>query len=646
MKSLIIILFSSSILLCQTINNYNPHEAFDPSFDSNPETIYRSGSGSPGPAYWQNYAGYKISVTLDDKRNTIEGNVEIDYTNNSPDNLKFVWLELDQNRFKPDNAFRPQVDSLNFNGGFNIKSVKIENNGLESATDYIITDTRMQIRLPSPLKSKGGLLKIYISYSFEVAPKGFGRSGFMNTKNGKIFDIAQWYPRMVVYDDLKGWNSLPFLGGGEFYLDYGNFDYSITVPWYMIVAGSGELVNPEKVLTNTEISRLNRARKSDNTVFIIDSAEIASPETRPVNGGNLTWHFIMKKTRDVSWAASKAFIWDAAKINLHDNKNCIAMSVYPIESSGKNAWERSTEYLKRSIEIYSKTWYEYPYPAAVNVAGPVGGMEYPGIIFCNWKAQKGHLWMVTTHEIGHNWFPMIVGSNERENAWMDEGLNTFINIYATDEFNHGEYAPKRDNEYAPKGGNPAQEIIPLLENPEVPPIISYADAFPYKYIHPVEYYKTALGLVMLREEILGPDRFDYAFKNYINRWAYKHPSPKDFFRTINNASGDNLNWFWKGWFYKNWNLDQAVDSVNYINGNPLHGSIITLENNDQMVMPVNMMIKQSNGKSEKINLPVEIWEKSGIYKLRYNSNSEIESIIIDPEKKFPDINRDNNTWPR
>ncbi len=646
MKPLILFLFTSSILLCQTVNNYNPHEVFDPSFDSNPGTIYRSGSGAPGPAYWQNSADYKISAKLDDKQNTIEGNVEIDYTNNSPDNLNFVWLQLDQNRFKHDYIFSPQIDTLNFNGGFNIKSVKIENNGIKSASDYHIVDTRMQIRLPNPLKPKGGLLKIYISYSFEVVPKGFGRSGYMETKNGKIYDIAQWYPRMVVYDDLKGWNSLPFLGAGEFFLDYGNFDYSITVPWYMIVVGSGELVNPEKVLTNTEISRLNKARKSDNTIFIIDSTETASPKTRPVNDGNLTWHFIMKNTRDVSWAASKAFIWDAAKINLPDNKNSLAMSVYPVESSGTNAWGRSTEYLKRSIEIYSKSWYEYPYPVAINVGGPVGGMEYPGIIFCNWKAQKGQLWMVTTHEIGHNWFPMVVGSNERENAWMDEGFNTFINIYSTDEFNNGEYAPKRDHEYAPKGGNPAQEIIPLLENSEIPPIISYADAIPYKYVHPVEYYKTALGLVMLREEILGPERFDYAFRTYISNWAFKHPSPEDFFRTMNNASGDNLNWFWKEWFYKKWNLDQAVDSVNNISGNPSRGSIITLGNKDKMVMPVILMIRQSNGKSEEMNLPVENWENSSIYKLRYNSTSEIDSVVIDPDEKFPDINRSNNTWTR
>ena len=646
MKSVLISLLAVSSLLSQTESNYNPHQLFDPSFNSQTGTIYRSGSGAPGPAYWQNEADYKISVKLDDNKNKIDGDVEINYKNNSPDKLKFLWLQLDQNRFKSGYVFSPQTDSLNFNGGFNIKSVSIENNGVKSEADYLITDTRMQIRLPHPLKPKGRTLKIYISYSFEVAPQGFGRSGFMETKNGKIYDIAQWYPRMAVYDDIKGWNSLPFIGGGEFYLDYGNFDYSITVPWYMIVVGSGKLVNPEQVLTKSEIKRLGKAKESDKTIFIINSAEAASTGTRPVNTGNLTWHFKMKNTRDVSWAASKAFIWDAAKINLTNNKNCLAMSVYPVESSGNNAWGRSTEYLKRSIEIYSKSWFEYPYPAAVNVAGPVGGMEYPGIIFCTWQAKKGPLWMVTTHEIGHNWFPMIVGSNERENAWMDEGFSTFINIYSTDEFNHGEYAPKRDHEYAPKGGNPAQEIIPLLKDPEAPPIISYADAIPYKYVHPVEYYKTALGLVLLREDILGPERFDYAFKTYINRWAFKHPSPSDFFRTMNNASGDNLNWFWKEWFYKKWNLDQSIDSINYVNRNPLEGSIISIGNNDQMAMPVVLMIKQSNGKTEKINLPVEVWEKSSTFKLRYNSTSVIDSIVIDPDERLPDIIRDNNIWPR
>jgi Peptidase family M1 domain len=636
------LIFSVHVTFSQTENKYDPHEVFDPSF--NCADISNSSND-----YWQNKADYKISAALDDQKNTISGNVEIDYTNNSPDYLKYVWLQLDQNRFSYDSRRKLvsflQGNSKNFFGGYNISSVKIETNGSKQDADYIITDTRMQIRLDQSLKSNGGILKIYISYSYKIPPGGLGRSGFIKSQNGNIYEIAQWYPRMAVYDNIRGWNNLPLLNQGDFYLDYGNFDYKVTVPWYMIVTGSGELLNPEDMLTKDEIERLNEAKQSDNTIFIIDSSMAGSDENRPVKTGNLTWHFRMENSRDVSWAASKAFIWDAAKVNLPDNKKCLAMSVYPIESAGKDAWGMSTEYLKRSIEIYSRSWYEYPYPVAVNAAGPVGGMEYPGIVFCSWHTRtRKNLWMVTTHEIGHTWFPMIVGSNERENAWMDEGFNTFINIYSTDEFNNGEFAPKRDNEYAPKGGNPAQEIIPMLTNPEVPPIISFADGIPYKFLHPVEYYKTALGLVMLREIILGHDRFDYAFKTYINEWAYKHPSPRDFFRTIDNASGENLNWFWKEWFYKNWTLDQSVESVKYANGNASNGSIITIRNNDKMVMPPAIKIKETNGKTRKINLPVEVWETSGEFKLQYNSTTAIDSVIIDPDENLPDINRENNIW--
>ena len=647
-KLIIALIFSAFTVLTQTKNGYNPHMVFDPSFDLQPGTVYRSGSGAPGPEYWQNKPDYRISVKLDDKKNIISGNVEIDYTNNSPDSLYYVWLQLEQNRFTESSRgnFTPshQEDTTKFTGGFNISSVRINWNGKISNADYIIDGTRMQVRLQHLLKPRDGILKIYISYSYKIPPKGIGRSGFMETKNGTIYEIAQWYPRMAVYDDLKGWNNLPFLGTGEFYLDYSNFDYKITVPWYMILAGSGELLNPEDVLTKNEIERLNRAKQSDSTIFIIDTTEINQFKTRPLKNGDLTWHFRMVNSRDVSWSASKAFIWDAAKVNLPSSRKCLAMSVYPIESAGKNAWGRSTEYLKKSIEIYSKDWYEYPYPVAVNSAGPVGGMEYPGIIFCHWSVKSQVLWRITTHEIGHNWFPMIVGSNERENAWMDEGFTTFINIYSTEKFNHGEFAPKRDNEYAPKGGNPAQEIIPLLTNPEVPPIISFADAIPNKFVHPVEYYKTALGLVMLREIILGHERFDYAFKTYINRWAFKHPAPQDFFRTINDASGDNLNWFWKEWFYKNWTLDQSIENIKYIDEDTLKGAVITIKNNDKMVMPVTLMIKESNGLNSRVNLPVEIWEESGIYNYKFHSSSIIDSVIIDPDENLPDVDRNNNIW--
>ncbi len=637
-----------TVSLAQQENGYDPHKVFDPMFDNQPGTIYRSGDGQPGPGYWQNRSDYKISVKLDEVNNTISGEDQITYTNNSPDNLSYVWLQLDQNRFKDSSrsalTSAPFSNRNNFNGGYNIKSVQIVLHGEKINADYLITDTRMQIKLPGYLKAKGDKLKIIIEYSFKIAPKNMGRSGYMNTKNGKIYDIAQWYPRMAVYDDLIGWNNLPFLGAGEFYLDYGNFDYTVNVPWNMIVVGSGELLNPRQVLTSHEIDQLNKARHSDKTVFIRNESEINNPSSRPIHSGRLTWHFKMDNARDVSWAASKAFIWDAARINLPDGKKSLAMSVYPVESQGDSAWSRATEYLKRSVEIFSKHWYVYPYPNAVNVGGPVGGMEYPGIVFCSWRAKRKVLWMVTNHEIGHTWFPMIVGSDERENAWMDEGFNTFIDIYSYKYFNNREYYPKRDGEYAPKGGNPAREIVPFLLSKNSQPIISYADAIKGQFVHTLEYYKTALGLIMLREDVLGHKRFDYAFRTYIKRWAFKHPSPLDFFRTMNDASGENLNWFWKEWFVKTWTLDQAVESVKYIDNDPAKGSLITIENKNQMVMPVTVEVKESNGNKGFVKLPVEIWERSGEFTFKYNSSGLIDSVIVDPDHNLPDVNESNNVW--
>ena len=643
-----LLLVPAGMLFAQSAG-YDPHKAFDPLFDAQPGTVYRSADGQPGPDYWSNRANYRIAATLDTLHKTVTADEVITYVNNSPDKLSFLWVQLDQNRFAKNSrgaavAFQT-FNPRRFIGGFNIQSVAIAFEGKYTKADYLITDTRMQIRLPKALKAKGGTVKIRINYNFKIAPVGNGRSGWMHTKNGIIFDVAQWYPRMAVYDDLVGWNLLPFLGAGEFYLDYGNFDVYLTVPVNQIVASSGKLKNQEEVLSSTMIKRLKKAASSDKTIAIRTAKDIAQDLAHPSQKGTKTWHFTMHNSRDFTWAASKAFLWDAAKANLPDNKTTLAMALYPEESAGKDAWNRAVEFLKKSIEIFSKQWFPYPYPTATTVGGPVGGMEYPGIVFCSWRAKNNSLWMVTNHEIGHTWFPMIVGSNERKNAWMDEGFNTFIDIYATQAFNHGEFAPKSDHEYNPQGGSPARDIVPLMLNPNSMPIITYADVLPRKFSHPVSYYKTALGLVMLREYILGHNRFDYAFRTYIRRWAYKHPSPIDFFRTMNNASGENLNWFWKGWFVKRWTLDQAVTAVKYVHNDPKQGALITLQNLNQLVMPVTLKIIQANGRTDIVNLPVEIWERSVKYILHFNSTSAIKKVIVDPDKVLPDVNGSNNVWP-
>ncbi len=625
---------------------YDPHKAFDPMFDSESKSGYRSSNGMPGPAFWQNRADYSIDAALDESTKVITAMVSITYTNNSPDSLAYVWLALDQNNFEATSrSARGSSTPPRFTGGFAIHRVDVQQHGKKTSGVYVIDDTRMQVRLPVALKPRGDKLTLTIAYSFPIPPQGAGRTGMMETKNGTIYDIAQWYPRMEVYDDITGWNVLPFLGAGEFYLEYGDFDYRVTVPADQIVVGSGKLLNPDEVLTVTEKNRLAKARASDSTLVIRNLNDVLKAHAAPPGKAVRMWHFRMEKSRDVVWASSRAFLWDAARINLPANKKALAMAVYPEESATDSAWKRCAQYIKQSVEIFSRTWYPYPYPEATAVGGPVGGMEYPGVIFGHWKATGKSLWMIANHEIGHEWFPMIVGSNERVHAWMDEGFNTFIDIYATEEFNKGEFAPKRDNEYAPKGGNPSRGIVPTLLSPDSRPIVSYADAIPGNFVHPLEYYKAALGLVLLREDVLGKDRFDYAFKNYIQHWAYKHPAPFDFFRAMNNAAGENLNWFWRGWFIENWKLDQAVRGVKYIDGDTAKGALITITNNDQMVMPVTIRIAEANGRTQTLRFPVEIWERSGEWTFQYSSTSSITSVVLDPEERLPDVDAANNVWP-
>lgn len=640
---------ATSLLMTQNVERYNPRAAFDPAFLNGPGTVFRSASGKPGPEYWQNRADYKISASLDTLNNTFTAREVITYTNMSPDVLSFVWLQLDQNIMKKDSRAaltqtgrgRGATESAD---GFNLKSVAVVDRNSHVPATFVVTDTRMQIVLPSALSPRGGRIDIEIDYSFVIPHQGGGRMGRMATSRGSIYDMAQWYPRMAVYDDVRGWDNLPYLGSGEFYLEYGDFDYTLDLPANQIVGGSGELLNPDEVLSPAQRQRIRDAQRSDQTVTIRSVADVESGDGNGKPGERKSWHFAMKNSRDIAWAASSAFVWDAARIQLPSGKPCLAMSVYPVESAGDSSWGRSTEYTKNTIEIFSKNFFEYPWPVAVNVGGPVGGMEYPGIFFCTPWAKGKELWWIASHEIGHTWFPMIVGSNERRSAFLDEGFNTFVDITASDEFNHGEYAPKRDAEYAPGGGNPAREIVPLLLDPGSPPIITAADAIPEQYSHLVSYYKPALGLVLLRNVILGPERFDYAFRQYISDWAFKHPIPNDFFRAMNNGAGEDLNWFWKGWFVNTWTLDQQVLSVKYVEGDTAKGVMIALGNNGKLPMPVTVAIYESNHHAGRVQLPVEIWQSSGEWTFRYPSKSAVDSVVVDPDQRLPDVNPANNVW--
>jgi len=361
-------------------------------------------------------------------------------------------------------------------------------------------------------------------------------------------------------------------------------------------------------------------------------------------GGVATWHFRMENTRDVAFSASSGFVWDAARINLPDGKTALAQSVYPAESQGADKWGRSTEYLKDSVERFSARWFFYPWPNAINVAGPTSGMEYPGIIFDGPDDAGKTLFWITAHEIGHGWFPMIVGFDERRNAWMDEGFNTFIDVYQSDDFNHGEYAPKRDSEFAEAGGNPVDAILPLLADKDAPPILSRSDTVTEAYRHPVTYFKSALGLVLLREQILGPARFDPAFRHFIADWAFRHPKPADFFRAMESEAGEDLSWWWRGWYANTWQLDLAIVGVDQGSANPAHAAVVQVASLDKLVLPATLRITYSDGKVVDMRLPAETWIRQGKTGVAIPGSGKIVRAEIDPDHKIPDRDRTNNVW--
>ncbi len=610
-------------------------EIFAPFAQEYPANAFRSASGAPGAAYWQNRADYRVAANIDTKSHTLSGEEVISYTNNSPDALDLLWVQLDQNIYRADSrasAMRPRPPAEHTDGDV-IEQVSVGAHGRSAAAAFLVSDTRMRVLLPQPLAGHGGRLTLRIRWHYTVSGPWGGRTAVSTSQHGDLYEIAQWFPRMAVYDDLRGWDTEPYLGQ-EFYLEYGDIDYAVTVPADFIVAGSGALRNADAVLTPTERRRLAQAATSDTAVMIRTEADL---DAAPPHGTR-TWRFSMHDTRDVAFVASPALLWDAARIRLPsvDGLPRLAMSVYPVEATADHRWARSTEYVKNAIEYFSRKWYPYPWPNAINVAGHGANMEYPGIVFDGIQDAGDRLFWITTHELGHGWFPMLVGSNERRASFMDEGFNTFIDTYASDDFNHGEFAPKRDSEYAPGHGNPVDEIVPLLRNPTAPVITEEADLAGFPMSHTVSYFKAALGLRLLREQILGPSRFDTAFRRYIALWAYKHPSPSDFFRLMDSEGGEDLSWFWRGWFAHNWPMDLAVRSIDAA------GGTVTVSCAGGLVMPSTLQVDYADGSTRRMRIPVEIWMHGPQATLDAAGSARIVRAVIDPDHVVPDVDRSNN----
>src|SRR5216117_1302773 len=604
-------------------------------------SLLREGSGRPGPEYWQQRADYTIAVSLDTATHTIAGRETIRYTNCSPDTLRYIWLQLDQNLFRDDsrgallNRRDARFAARGFHGGFVLDRVEsVRPSGRQTVRRILKTiedGTVMRVELDRPLAPRG-VTSLEIGYSFQVPEHGADRMGREQFPEGWLYEIAQWYPRLAVYDDVRGWNTEQYLGQGEFYLEYGDFDVAITVPRSFVVAATGTLLNPLEVLTGPERARLAQALKSDTTIAVIAKTEVGQAFTRPAGAGpTLTWHYSVKNVRDVAWAAAPNFIWDASGY-----AGVLIQSLYPPEANA--GWARSTEYARHSIKHYSEKWLRYPYPTAINIGGPVGGMEYPMIVFCGHRAGDRNLFGVTTHELGHEWFPMIVGSNERLYAWMDEGFNSFINIYSGLAFYHDTVPPGR--------GSAAQWAAQAAAGRDQPPMLA-ADRVNAGLLGNVEYFKPATGLYLLRQHIIGDTtRFDSAFREYIRRWAYKHPTPADFFRSMEDALGEDLSWFWRGWFYRTDVVDLAVDSVRVRQDSSGTATRVFLSSPGALPMPVDLRVTFANGSVEDVHLPVEIWWLGNHYVYERKFAVEVTKVEIDPGQSVPDVRRENNVWTK
>ncbi|MEL6562060.1 MAG: M1 family metallopeptidase [Bacteroidota bacterium] len=684
---------------------------------------YRTASGAPGPEYWQQKADYNISVELNDKNQSITGEETITYTNNSPNVLEYLWVQLDQNvRAKDSNTplirtssmsksitgkdLQSMANAYDYDGGFKIASVT---DASGKGLTYMINKTMMRIE---PGKSLGTgdsfTFKIKWSYNINDRMKIGGRSGYeyFPKDENYLYTIAQWFPRMAVYDDVEGWQNKQFLGRGEFALTFGDYKVNITVPSDFVVASTGTLQNPKDVLTSAQMKRFEKAKKTfDKPVIIVTEEEAIAKEKKRAKDKK-TWVFHADNVRDFAFAGSRKLIWDAMAVDLNGKKP-LAMSYYPKE--GNPLWEEySTPVVAQTLKTYSRMTIDYPYPVAISVHAASIGMEYPMICFNFGRPnedgtysdrKKYGMMSVIIHEVGHNFFPMIINSDERQWTWMDEGLNTFVQ-YITEKDWDPNYPSRR---------GPAANIVPYMKGDKegIRPIMTNSEQI--LQFGNNAYAKPATALNILRETVMGPELFDYAFKTYATRWAFKHPSPADFFRSMEDASAVDLDWFWKGWFYTTDNVNMSVENVKWyrmasdekgvekkmsgsnkviegqaseemmtfsesaesftmtnssafqfgeyksrIDDNAVRGSLqdknfyeLTLKNKGGLVMPVIIEWTYEDGTKEVERIPAEIWRQNEQEVTRvFVKDKRVTNIVLDPNKETADTDVSDNIFPR
>jgi hypothetical protein len=691
--------------------------------------MYRTASGAPGPEYYQQQADYKIDIELDDKNTKLYGSETITYTNNAKEELDYLWLQLDQNQqsrksltplvessatdpvSSPKNFSRKYLEE-DFDGGFNIEYVK---DAKGNAMNYSINQTMMRIELPAKLKYKEKIsFSIKWWYNINNYRLDGGRSGYEQFEDGnRLYVIAQFYPRMAVYNDVEGWQNQQFWGSGEFALPFGNYEVNITVPADHVLEATGDLLNRNEVFTPAQVARYALAEKSfDKPVIVVTQAEAMVTE-KGFSDKKKTWKFKATNVRDFGISTSRKFIYDAMAVKLA-TRNTMAISLYPKE--GNPLWEEySTRIVAHTLKSYSSHTFDYPYPKAISINAEDQGMEYPMICW-NWGRPdvdgkysdrvKHGMMSVIAHEVGHNFFPMIVNSDERQWTWMDEGLNSFMEYIALIEWDPN----------FPADRGPAKKIVPYMSGDEkgLEPIMSNSESI--RQFGNNAYGKPAAALNILRETIMGKELFDYAFKTYANRWKFKHPTPEDFFRTMEDASAFDLDWYWRGWFYTTDNVDIGIKEVkkyfvsneapkgtdeflksrrrrNRIEGqmvymvaegsesfkpeynkpfsiknsttlneyvektftkeeqaklkSPKYFYQVTFDKPGGLVMPILVELTFADGTKENHHFPAQIWRMNDKEANRtFASDKEVTKIVIDPKLETADIDVTNNTWPK
>tara|TARA_B110000459_G_C16610287_1_gene495741 strand:- start:86 stop:2344 length:2259 start_codon:yes stop_codon:yes gene_type:complete len=687
----------------------------------------RTASGAPGYEYTQQKVDYVMDIVVDEDKNLLTGNESITYHNNSKDYLEYLWVQLDQNMRAPDSktplAKSEDLGNTTFNDpvtftknnltksadfGFKIKEV---NNSTGGSLSYTVNRTMMRINLPQPL-APGNTFEFSIRWNYLInnSVTDGGRSGFELFPDGnKNFTIAQFFPRLAVYDNVEGWQNMQFWGRSEWALEFGDYDVKITVPADHIVDATGELLNEKKVLTKEQRVRFNKARTSFKDPIFIVTQEEAEKAEKLKSKKSKTWHFNAKNVRDFAFASSRKYIWDAMAVNIN-GKTVMAVSLYPKE--GNPLWEEhSTRVVANTLEEYSKMTFDYPYSKAISVHADRQGMEYPMICFNYGRPQpdgtysertKRGMIGVITHEVGHNFFPMIVNSDERQWTWMDEGINSFVEILSELDYDPNFFT-----------GNLPKDIVRYMsmDQDNLSPIMSQGDYV--KNFGPNAYTKPAAGLYMLRQTIMGPELFDYAFRTYSKRWMFKHPSPADFFRTMEDASAMDLDWFWRGWFYttdyndigvknvkkfyltdqpteaakqlaKRYNMNLAdyegkfvffeqekegvpVDSKKALEIDVIKNHMatmteeqraalkeapnffyqVTFEKPGGLVMPIIVELEYVDGSKERHTFPAQIWMKNDeeVTKV-FRTTKAIKKITLDPDLETADIDTSNNSWPK